>query len=59
MIQHGAKNELNYVIFNAFSHLNKSLLGKSLEKYNFQSFNIDKVLKILNFAINFVIFYLC
>jgi len=58
-IQHSAKSESNYVIFNIFSHLNKSLLGKSLEKYNFQSFNIDKVIEILNFAIKVVIFYLC
>jgi len=58
-IQHGVKSESNYVIFNAFSHLNKSFLGKSLEKYNFQPFNIDKVIEILNFAIKVVIFYLC
>jgi len=31
---HGAKSKSNYVIFNVFSNLNKSLLGKSLEKYN-------------------------
>jgi len=46
------------VIFNVFSHLNKSFLGSNLEKYNFQSFSIDKVIQILNFATKVVIFYL-
>jgi len=34
-IQHSAKSESNYVIFNVFPHLNKSLLGRSLEMYHF------------------------
>jgi len=51
-LHQGVKSESSLVIFNVFSHLKKSILGRSLEKYHFQSFNIDKVIQILNFAIN-------
>jgi len=39
----------------------KSFWGKSLEKYNFHSFNIDKVIEnqYFNVAMKVVIFYLC